>query len=470
MRIVNATVNKAGISYDFRMTEETGASVVDSTRAHIAARAIFAMGDLWAPIEALDGAVAPDVQLRMILAVRHMVERGALWLLRHRRAPLDITATVAAFSTGARELSDAIPNVLFGSDREQLEATAAAYEAAGVGHDLAWRTAALDAQLSAMDIIEVATARGASVSQAAAVFFAITDRLGVDWLRERVLALARDNEWQTLATGGAPRRPRRRAARAHCRGAAAPLGRRSGIRARRQVDRSQRPAGRALPAGARRHPRRGDVRPHHPLGRCPRAPELDHNRPTGRMTAVIDLETFRSDARSWLAAHKHLAPRDYGAIIPHELVDAGIAWQRLLFADGWAGIHWPVEHGGRGLTPEHNATWIEECARAGVPPFINMVGIVLAGTVIQKFGTDEQKAEHLRATLAAEQVWCQLFSEPGAGQRPRLAGDASRARRRAMDRQRPEGVDAAEVATPTGASSWPAPTPTRRSTRASRSS
>ena len=126
------------------MTEETGASVVDSTRAHIAARAIFAMSDLWAPIEALDGAVAPDVQLRMILAVRHMVERGALWLLRHRRAPLDITATVAAFSTGARELSAAIPNVLFGSDREQLEATAAAYEAAGVGHDLAWRTAALD--------------------------------------------------------------------------------------------------------------------------------------------------------------------------------------------------------------------------------------------------------------------------------------------------------------------------------------
>jgi len=130
---------------------------------------------------------------------------------------------------------------------------------------------------------------------------------------------------------------------------------------------------------------------------------------------VTDLETFRSDARSWLAAHKQLAPRDYGAIIPHELVDAGIAWQRLLFADGWAGIHWPTEHGGRGLTPDHNAIWIEECARAGVPAFINMVGIVLAGTVIQKFGTDEQKAEHLRATLAADQLWCQLFSEPGAG-------------------------------------------------------
>ncbi len=114
MRIVNTTVNRAGISYDFRMTEETGASVVDSTRAHIAAQAIFAMEDLWSPIEALDGAVAPDVQLRMVLALRHMVERGALWLLRHRRPPLDITTTVAAFADGARELAKAIPEVLFG--------------------------------------------------------------------------------------------------------------------------------------------------------------------------------------------------------------------------------------------------------------------------------------------------------------------------------------------------------------------
>ena len=62
-----------------------------------------------------------------------------------------------------------------------------------------------------------------------------------------------------------------------------------------------------------------------------------------------------------------------------------------------------------------------------MPAFINMVGIVLAGTVIQKFGTDEQKSAHLRATLAAEQVWCQLFSEPGAGSD--LGGLTTRAER-----------------------------------------
>ncbi len=199
MRVVNSTVNKAGISYDFRMTEETGASVVDSTRAHLAARAIFAMQDLWTPIEALDGTVAPEVQLRMLLALRHTVERGALWLLRHRRPPLDITATVAAFADGVQELAAAVPEVLFGSDRDTLEATAAEYEAAGVGHDLAHRAAALAFQLAALDIVEVARARGVSVADAASVYFALTDRLGIDWIRERVFDLARDNEWQTLA-------------------------------------------------------------------------------------------------------------------------------------------------------------------------------------------------------------------------------------------------------------------------------
>jgi alkylation response protein AidB-like acyl-CoA dehydrogenase len=129
----------------------------------------------------------------------------------------------------------------------------------------------------------------------------------------------------------------------------------------------------------------------------------------------VELGRFREAAQQWLAIHAVDAPRDYGAILPAELYDHGVAWQRQLAAAGWAGIHWPVEWGGRGLTVEHNAAWIEECARAGVPPFVNMVGIVLAGGAILRFGTREQQAGHLRQTLHADQVWCQLFSEPGAG-------------------------------------------------------
>jgi alkylation response protein AidB-like acyl-CoA dehydrogenase len=129
----------------------------------------------------------------------------------------------------------------------------------------------------------------------------------------------------------------------------------------------------------------------------------------------MELEDFAASARAWLAANRARGPRDYGAILPAELAAAGKAWQRTLFEAGWAGIHWPEAFGGRGLTPEHAAAWITECAIAQVPPFINMVGVVLAGGSLLLYGTEAQQEEHLRPIIAGERVWCQLFSEPGAG-------------------------------------------------------
>jgi alkylation response protein AidB-like acyl-CoA dehydrogenase len=144
-------------------------------------------------------------------------------------------------------------------------------------------------------------------------------------------------------------------------------------------------------------------------------------------TTMIEVEELQHRARSWLAEQAATAPRDYGAICPPDLIDQGIEWQRRIRDAGFAGIHWPVEHGGRGLTAEHNAAWLLECAVAGVPPFLNMVGLVLAGGSILQFGSDEQRRAHLDATLRADHVWCQLFSEPGAGSD--LGGLTTRAER-----------------------------------------
>ena len=130
---------------------------------------------------------------------------------------------------------------------------------------------------------------------------------------------------------------------------------------------------------------------------------------------TVDVDDFRESVRAWIADNKATAPRDYGAICPPNLIGAGIEWQQRIFAAGFAGIHWPVEHGGRGLSTQHQAVWMYECALAGVPPVLNMVGLVLAGGSIMKFGTDEQRQQHLLPTLRGERVWCQLFSEPGAG-------------------------------------------------------
>ncbi len=130
---------------------------------------------------------------------------------------------------------------------------------------------------------------------------------------------------------------------------------------------------------------------------------------------MIPVDAFQATAADWLADHRGDAPRDYGAICPPDLIAHGVAWQRLINSSGYAGIHWPTEFGGRGLTPDHNAAWLLECARAGVPAALNMVGLVLAGGALLRYGTREQQLAHLPQTLAADQVWCQLFSEPGAG-------------------------------------------------------
>ena len=127
------------------------------------------------------------------------------------------------------------------------------------------------------------------------------------------------------------------------------------------------------------------------------------------------LEEFRIEASTWLKDNLSYAPPNYGAILPPTMVDQGVDWQEKLFEDGWAGIHWPTEYGGKGLTPDHQAIWLEECARADVPPYVNMVGSILAGQGVQIYGTSEQKDRHLRSILTAKKLWCQLFSEPEAG-------------------------------------------------------
>ena len=127
------------------------------------------------------------------------------------------------------------------------------------------------------------------------------------------------------------------------------------------------------------------------------------------------LEEFRIEASAWLKGNQSCAPPNYGAILPPTMVEQGVVWQEKLFEDGWAGIHWPTDYGGKGLTPDHQAIWLEECARADVPPYVNMVGCILAGQGVQIYGTSEQKDRHLRSILTAKKLWCQLFSEPEAG-------------------------------------------------------
>jgi len=137
--------------------------------------------------------------------------------------------------------------------------------------------------------------------------------------------------------------------------------------------------------------------------------------PYVRAVVTPTVEEFATRAGAWLAEHKATAPPDWGPIMPPERRAQAMEWQGRLHANGFAAIHWPVEYGGQGLTSEHAAAWTRACAVAQVPAVLNMVGLVLAGGSLLAYGTEEQKREHLPRTARGEVVWCQLFSEPGAG-------------------------------------------------------
>jgi glutamate dehydrogenase len=197
--VTNSMINRAGITFAFRLGEETAASAPEIARVYTVAREVFDMRSLWAAIEALDNAVPAEVQLTMLLEGRKLVERASRWLLHNRRQPLDISGTVPYFAPGAATLAHALPELLVASERETLERSAARLESAGVPEELALRTAGLGPLLSALDIVDVAAATGLAVEEVGAAYFALGARLELAWLRDRIAALPREDRWQTLA-------------------------------------------------------------------------------------------------------------------------------------------------------------------------------------------------------------------------------------------------------------------------------
>ena len=127
-----------------------------------------------------------------------------------------------------------------------------------------------------------------------------------------------------------------------------------------------------------------------------------------------DEAQFRHDVRTWL--DKALPQLDWPE--PADLAEKAAfwrPWQRMLFEAGYAGLTWPREHGGQGLDERMRAVFNEECDLAGAPERLNTIGEDFAGPTVAHFGTEPQKARHLRRILTGEDIWCQLFSEPDSG-------------------------------------------------------
>jgi glutamate dehydrogenase len=197
--VVNQMVNLSGISFDHRMTEDTGASVVDVIRAWLVSREVFDFAGLWREIDALGATVPLDIQFDLFLDCRRMAERGALWVLRHRRPPFGLSETVAQLKPGIAELAVSLGAKLRGRMADVAMSEEASRLAAGVPESLAERASAWPVLHTAFDVVDLAESTGRPVDELSAVQWELFEALDLMWLWEGIGSLPRSDRWQTQA-------------------------------------------------------------------------------------------------------------------------------------------------------------------------------------------------------------------------------------------------------------------------------
>ncbi|GAA1874696.1 NAD-glutamate dehydrogenase [Pseudonocardia ailaonensis] len=201
-RLVNEMVDGAGITYAFRLAEETGAGPSDAVRAYAVVTGVYALRALWHRIR--EENLPVEVEDRLVLASRRLLDRASRWFLSNRPQPLAVGAEAARFAGHVRTLRRHIPELLIGREREAVSLQIEAMLADGVPEELAARAAtSLHAYglLDVVDLVELSERDGETrePEEVARLYFALSDHLGIDVAQNSVTALPRGDRWHQLA-------------------------------------------------------------------------------------------------------------------------------------------------------------------------------------------------------------------------------------------------------------------------------
>ena len=199
--IVNHVVNRNGVTFVFRLQEETHATVGDVIRAHIAASTLFDADALWNAIRAETVPAREATTVAMLLEIDRVVERVSRWILRHRRLPIDVGEVISAYRSGVTRVGELLDGLLSAAERIAVDERAAEWISDGSPVELAGRVAALDLLPAALDItrLTILGQTDANVDATARVYFTLDERLGLGTLRDRIVALPRNDRWDALA-------------------------------------------------------------------------------------------------------------------------------------------------------------------------------------------------------------------------------------------------------------------------------
>jgi glutamate dehydrogenase len=214
--LTNAVVNRGGPAMAVRLAAETGRITADVALAFMAVREVFDLPRLWQRIDALDGSVGGEAQLRLYGATRDLVNAQTLWFLRRGKSseggpddrldrpdrpyrPTDLAGLIAHHKTGLAALAEALSSVVPPARRSHIERRAADLEADGIPGDLAGDIAGIDALAQAPAITEIALAMGRPVPETARIHFEVGERLCIDDLAARGAAIPTADQYDRLA-------------------------------------------------------------------------------------------------------------------------------------------------------------------------------------------------------------------------------------------------------------------------------
>ena len=199
--VVNSMVNRGGMTFAFRASEETGATAEQVTRAFVVCREVFDMVGYVGSVEQLDNVVSTETQTALYLEFRRLLDRAVRWFLVNRPSTINVAAEVERFSKVVAELGPQMSTLLQGAERKRLEVRVKELEKQGAPKEMALRTATLLDQFSLLDIVEISVDTERESAEVAPVYFATSEQFGIDVMLTRVTKLPRDDRWDSLARG-----------------------------------------------------------------------------------------------------------------------------------------------------------------------------------------------------------------------------------------------------------------------------
>jgi glutamate dehydrogenase len=197
--VANSLINVGGITFVYRVIEETGASVAQVVRAATAAMGVFGIRETWDWINSLDNTVPTSAQTSLQLETRRLLDRATRWFLQFRGGELNIAAEVATFRSTVADHAHEVPADLTGQDAERFRRRVQRFREAGAPDELAREAAAALDVFSLLDITDVCNRTGETAATVMPLYFTLSDRYDVDRTLIRITDLPRGDRWTALA-------------------------------------------------------------------------------------------------------------------------------------------------------------------------------------------------------------------------------------------------------------------------------